>query len=71
MNTQRMTLPINDLSARRDGVLVVQQVPAQTPGVVHVYINPSIEMAYIEFDSMRLVKVVEGAGFCTGVPSLR
>ena len=76
MNTQRITLPINDLSTRGDGVLIVQQVLAQALGVVHVYINPSIEMAYIEFDPalndpVRLVKVVEDAGFRAGVPSLR
>jgi hypothetical protein len=76
MNTQRITLPINDLSTREDGVLVVQQALTQAPGVVHVYINPSIEMAYIEFDPAHvdpdsLVKVVEDAGFRAGVPSLR
>ena len=76
MNTQRITLPINDLSTRGDGVLIVQQALAQAPGVVHVYINPSIEMAYIEFDPALvdpdcLVKVVEDAGFRAGVPSLR
>ncbi len=76
MNTQRITLPINDLNTREDGVLIVQQALAQVPGVVHVYINPSIEMVYIEFDSAlidpdRLVKVVEDAGFRAVVPSLR
>ena len=76
MNTQRITLPINDLSTRGDGVLIVQQALEKAPGVVHVYINPSIEMAYIEFDPAladpaSLVKVVENAGFHAGVPSLR
>ena len=76
MNTQRITLPINDLSTRGDGVLIVQQALEKAPGVVHVYINPSIEMAYIEFDPalvdpVRLAKVVEDAGFRAGVPSLR
>jgi len=76
MNTQRITLPINDLGTRGEGVLIVQQALAKAPGVVHVYINPSIEMAYIEFDPAltgpdRLVKVVEDAGFRAGAPSLR
>jgi hypothetical protein len=76
MKTQRITLPIHDLSSARDGVLIIERALAQTPGVVHVYINPSIEMAYIEFDPAlsdpdSFVKVVEYAGFRAGAPSLR
>jgi len=76
MKTQRITLPIHDLSSAEDGVLIIERALAQTPGVVHVYVNPSIEMAYIEFDPAlsdpdSLVKVVEHAGFRAGVPSLR
>jgi hypothetical protein len=76
MKTQRITLPINDLSSGGDGVRIIEHVLAQTPGVVHVYINPSIEMAYIEFDPALsdpdcLVKVVEHTGFRAGKPELR
>ena len=76
MKTQHITLPIDDLSRRGDELPIIERVLAQTPGVVHVYVNPSIEMAYIEFnpalaDPNSLVKVVENAGFRTGVPSLR
>ena len=76
MKTQRITLPINDLSSGGDGVRIIEHALAQTPGVVHVYVNSSIEMAYIEFDPAfsdpdRLVKVVEDAGFRPGLPSLR
>ena len=76
MKTQHITLPIDDLSSRRGSLHIIEQALAQVPGVVHVYINPSIEMAYIEFDPAHvdpdsLVKVVEDAGFRAGVPSLR
>jgi hypothetical protein len=76
MKTRHITLPIDDLSSGGDEVLVIERALAQAPGVVHVYVNPSIEMAYIEFDPAladpeSLVKVVENAGFHAGVPSLR
>lgn len=76
MKTQRITLPIHDLSSGEGDVHIIEQALAHTPGVVHVYINPSIEMAYIEFDPVlsdpdSLVIVVERAGFRTGKPELR
>jgi cation transport ATPase len=76
MKIQRITLPINDLSSGGDGVRIIEHALAQTTGVVHVYINPSIEMAYIEYDPAlsdpdRLVKAVEQAGFRAGKPELR
>jgi hypothetical protein len=76
MKTQRITLPIHDLSSRRDSEHLIEQALAQVQGVVHVYINPSIEIAYIEFDPAladpdKFVKVVEDIGFCAGAPSLR
>ena len=76
MKTQRMTLPINDLSSGGGGVRIIEQALAHTPGVVHVYVNPSIEMAYIEYDPAlsdpdRLVKAVEHTGFRAGKPEVR
>jgi copper chaperone CopZ len=76
MKTQRITLPIDDLSCGGGGALIVEGALARTPGVVYVYVNPATEMAYIEYDPAlsdpdRLVKVVEHAGFRAGVPSLR
>jgi copper chaperone CopZ len=76
MKTQRITLPIDDLSCGGGGALVVERALARTPGVVYVYVNPATEMAYIVYDPAlsdpdRLVKVVEHAGFRAGAPSMR
>jgi len=76
MKHQRITLPVYDLSCGGGGALMIERALARTPGVVHVYVNPATEMAYIEYDPQlvdpdHLSKAVEHVGFRAGVPSLR
>lgn len=68
MATQRMTVPIYNLSCSGGGALVVEQTLAKTPGVARAYVNPATEMAYVEYDpetvtSVALTAAVAEAGF--------
>lgn len=74
MKTVRITFPIDNL--RCGGALIVERALSRTPGVVHVYVNPTIEMAYVRYDpsltdSEHLVAAIERTGFRAGVPSIR
>lgn len=76
MKTQRITLPIYDLSCGGSGVLIVERALANVPGVAHVYVNPATEMAYVQYDptvveTQQLIHAVQQAGFRTGQPSQR
>lgn len=73
MKTQRITLPISDLSCGGGGALIVERALANVSGVAHVYVNPATEMAYIEYDpalvdTRRLAETVKQAGFGAGQP---
>ncbi|MBI4498073.1 MAG: heavy-metal-associated domain-containing protein [Chloroflexi bacterium] len=76
MTTQRITLPILNLSCGGGGSLTVERALARVSGVVRVSVNPATEMAYIEYDPARtspaqLVAAVERVGFQAGEPSVR
>ncbi len=76
MTTQRVTLPIYELSCGGDGAPIVGRALAHTGGGLFVYVNPVTEMAYVEHDpiqvdSVRLVAIVKCAGFDAGTPSRR
>lgn len=74
MTTQRMTVPIYNLSCAGGGALVIERTLARTPGVARVYVNPATEMAYVEFDPEALTPTavtaaVAAAGF--GPPAVK
>jgi copper chaperone CopZ len=76
MKTQRLTLPIENLSCGGGGALQAEQALARVSGVTHVYVNPATEMAYVEYNTERveyeqMVKAVERLGFRVGIPSFR
>lgn len=76
MKSQRITLPIQGLSSNDESASLVEQTLIQGVGVKHVYVNPVMEMAYIEYDPAitsldQLVTAVKRAGFHTGKPSRR
>lgn len=75
MKTQRITLPIYDLSCG-GGALIVERTLAKVPGVARVYVNPATEMAYVQYDptvveAQQLIHAVRQAGFRVGQPSQR
>ena len=63
----RVTLPLADLMRGGGDAVTVEQALGEVPGVVHAYVNPSTEMAYIEYDPERtgvdrLKRAVQSAG---------
>jgi copper chaperone CopZ len=76
MSTQRVMLPIYDLSCGGGGSLTVERALARVAGVLRVYVNPGTEMAYVEYDIVQtdlahLVAAVEQVGFKVGEPLVR
>lgn len=74
MKTTRITLPIDDL--RCGGALTIERALTRTPGVIYVYVNSAMEMAYVEYDPSittidRLVAAIKHTGFQAGVPTIR
>lgn len=73
---QRVTLAIDGLSYARTGGPAVDGALRAVRGVIHVYINPSIEMAYVEFDPSQVSpgdirNAVQSAGYLVGELCLR
>jgi len=63
----RVTLPLADLIRDGGDAVTVERDLGEIPGVVHAYVNPSTEMAYIEYDPERtgvdrLKRAIQSAG---------
>jgi cation transport ATPase len=66
----RRTLGVTGLTPGAGDALKVELALEQIPGVVHAYVNPVTEMAYIEYDPEQasedlLAAAIESAGFRT------
>jgi copper chaperone CopZ len=73
---RRVTLPIYGLACGGGGALSVERALQKTPGVTRVYVNPAMEMAYVEYDACNcspefLVAAVGRTGLRAGVPVVR
>jgi P-type Cu+ transporter len=74
--TTRITLPIYGLGCGGGGSLTVERALARVAGVTQAYVNPALEMAYVEYDpaaasAQQLVAAVVQSGFSAGEPSQR
>jgi copper chaperone CopZ len=71
-----VTLEIIGFGCGGGGALTVERALARVPGVVHAYVNPATETAYVVYvrtqvEPETLVAAVEQVGFHSGVPVLR
>jgi copper chaperone CopZ len=71
-----VTLEIIGFGCGGGGALTVERALARIPGVIHAYVNPTTETAYVEYDTSLvdpeiLAEIVEQVGFRAGVPILR
>jgi copper chaperone CopZ len=76
LRIKRVTFPIHNLGCGGGGSLTVERTILRVEGVRNAYVNPAIEMAYVEFDPSRctpdaLIKAVEHVGFRAGAPVIR
>lgn len=47
---QHVNLPVYRLSCGGGGALTLERQLAKTPGVIRAYVNPTTEMAYVDYD---------------------
>ncbi len=70
---QHVIIPISGFGCLGSGALIIERALAQEPGVIHAYVNPATEMAYVQYDADRctpsvLRAVIAHAGFHAGEP---
>lgn len=68
-----LRIPIYGLGCGGAGVTMIERVLAATNGVVRVYVNPSTETAYVDYDPSEtdpwsLARAIEKAGYRAGRP---
>lgn len=74
MDTPRkLRIPVYGLGCGGAGVEAIERELAASEGVLRVYVNPGIEMAYVDYDPQEtdpwtLARAVERAGYRAGRP---
>ena len=71
MTTERITMPVYGLGFGGSGTIDLERVIAEVSGVTRVYVNPSTEIAYLEYELERfeldqLMAAVERVGYQLG-----
>ena len=70
---RHVIIPISGFGCLGSGALIIERALAQAPGVIHVYVNPATEMAYVQYEADRctpsaLRVAIARAGFRAGEP---
>jgi Cu+-exporting ATPase len=70
---RRIQIPVYDLGCGGAGARTIERELAATDGVLHAYVNPATETAYIDYDPSEvdpliLARAVERAGYRPGRP---
>lgn len=76
MTQLSVTLPIFNLTCGSSDALALEHALAREAGVIHVYVNPLTEMAYIHYDPAltnpgQLAAVIAHAGFGPPTPPVQ
>jgi len=72
----RIAVPIYGVTCWGSDVLVIKKALESVAGVANVYVNPVMEMAYLQYDSnlcgiTEFVAAIEKIGFHLGEASIR
>jgi P-type Cu+ transporter len=70
---RQLRIPVYGLGCGGAGATTIERELVATDGVLHAYVNPATETAYVDYDPAELdpwslARVIEKAGFRTGHP---
>ena len=73
MDDKRLRIPVSGLGCGGGGARTIERVLAAANGVIHVYVNPATETAYIDYnpsetDPRVLAQAIEETGYRAGRP---
>jgi len=73
MHPAKVSLPVIGLSLGGCGALTVERVLTRLDGVLRVYVNPAMEVAYVDYDpghitDDEIAKTIRELGYETALP---